>query len=140
MTVAAWIQVHAFDVEWQTIISKGDTAWRLSRGMGRNIHFGCTGLWPEWVHGDIEIDDGQWHHVAGTYDGDELRLYVDGAVDVSAATSVLVNGNDYAVFLGENAEHPGREWNGLIDDVRLYSYALSQEEIRTLYDAGAQRP
>ena len=102
-----------------------------------NLHFACTGTWPEWVHGSADVNDAQWHHVAGVYDGEELRLYVDGQLDASVGTSGLINVNEHPVYIGENAEHPGREWNGLIDDVRLYNYALSETEIQTLHDAGS---
>ncbi|MBN2132085.1 MAG: hypothetical protein JW741_21470 [Sedimentisphaerales bacterium] len=78
ITVAAWVKVASFDMDWQAIVTKGDTAWRLSRSMDDNLHFACTGMWPEWVHGSADVNDGQWHHVAGVYDGAELRLYVDG--------------------------------------------------------------
>ena len=132
ITVCAWVRVTAFDTDWQPIIAKGDTAWRLSRDQGNNLHFACTGLWPEWVRGSANVNDGQWHHVAGTYDGSELRLYVDGKLDASAKTRGSINVNTYPVWISENAEHPQREWNGLIDDVHLYDYALSQAEIKNL--------
>jgi hypothetical protein len=135
ITVAAWIKVAAFDVAWQAIVSKGDTAWRLSRDQGNNVHFACTGLWPEWARGSANVNDGQWHHVAGTYDGSELRLYVDGKLDASAKTQGTINVNAYPVYIGENSEHPGRAWHGLIDDVRLYNYALSDAEIKALGNA-----
>ncbi len=135
ITLCAWIKVNAFDTDWQVIIAKGDTAWRLSRDQGNNLHFGCTGLWPEWVRGNVDVNDGQWHHVAGVYDGGELRLYIDGALDVSARTRGSINVNTYPVYIGENAEEPGRAWNGLIDDVRIYDYALSEAEIKALHDA-----
>jgi hypothetical protein len=132
ITVAAWVKVTTFDMDWQTIIAKGDTAWRLSRGQGDNLHFACTGLWPEWVHGSANVNDGQWHHVVGTYDGSELRLYVDGKLDASAKTQGAINVNTHPVYIGENAEHPGRAWHGLIDDVRLHNCALSDTEIKAL--------
>jgi len=135
ITVAAWIKVTSFDVDWQTIISKGDVAWRLSRSQGNNLHFACTGLWPEWVHGTANVNDGQWHHAAGVYDGATLRLYVDGQLDVSMATAGRINVCEYPVTIGENLEEPQRAWNGTIDEVRLYNYALSEMEVRALYDA-----
>jgi hypothetical protein len=138
ITIAAWVKVTAFDMDWQAIIAKGDTAWRLSRDQDNNLHFGCTGLWPEWVRGNVDVNDGRWHHVAGSYDGSELRLYVDGKLDASARTQGAINVNAYPVYIGENAEHPGRSWHGLIDDVRLYNYALSETEIRSLDQAQTQ--
>jgi len=41
------------------------------------------------------------------------------------------------VFIGENSEETNREWDGRLDDVRLYSYALSAAEIRTLYESSS---
>jgi len=54
---------------------------------------------------------------------------LDKFVDASG----LINTDDSPVLIGENAISRGREWNGLIDDVRIYSYALSREEIKALY-------
>jgi hypothetical protein len=136
ITVAAWVQVNAFDMDWQTIIAKGDTAWRLSRSQGDNLHFACTGMWPEWVHGQTNVNDGQWHHVAGVFDGSEIRLYVDGELDASAKTQGSINVNDHPVWIGGNPEHPGRAWNGRIDDVHIYTYALNAEEVERSHDEG----
>jgi len=136
ITVCAWIKVRVFTVDWQTIIAKGDTAWRLSRDQGDNLHFACTGLWPEWVRGTANVNDGQWHHAAGVYDGSELRLYIDGKLDASAKTQGSINVSKFPVWIGDNSEEPGRGWNGLIDDVRIYNYALSQAEIDNLAQKG----
>ena len=41
--------------------------------------------------------------------------------------------NDYPVVVGENWENAHHEFKGLIDDVRIYSYALSEAEVKALY-------
>lgn len=41
--------------------------------------------------------------------------------------------NHYNVWIGNNSQILGREWNGLIDDVRIYIYSLSEEQIKALY-------
>jgi outer membrane lipoprotein-sorting protein len=135
ITISAWIKVNAFDREYQAIVAKGDSSWRLQRdGSESTLEFACTGLLVPGtrygaIHGTIEVNDGQWHHVAGTYDGAQICLYVDGAPDTSANAAGSININDQSVYIGENAEKPERFWNGLIDDVRIYSYALSADEI-----------
>jgi hypothetical protein len=140
ITVAAWIKVDAFDKSWQAIVAKGDDSWRLQRDQETDgLEFACGGVtvphskWGD-IHGTVNINDGQWHHAVGVYDGDKLYLYVDGALDASVAASGKINLNDYPVLIGENAQMPGRFWNGLIDDVRVYNYALSRDEIKSLYD------
>jgi len=139
ITVSAWIKINAFDRDYQTIISKGDTSWRLQRNAGTDtLEFGCMGLpipnnsvWGG-IFGKIKVNDGRWHHAAGTYDGSRISLYVDGALDVSAEAVGRIKANDMAVYIGQNAEKPGRFWNGLIDDVRIYSYALSADEVAAI--------
>jgi hypothetical protein len=60
---------------------------------------------------------------------------VDGEAELVTSVSATgsINSNDWEVLIGENAERPGRLLNGLIDDVRIYSYALSEAEIKALY-------
>jgi hypothetical protein len=142
ITVSAWIKVKAFDKNYQTIISKGDTSWRLQRNAGTDtLEFGCMGL-PipnnSWggIYGKINVNDEQWHHAAGTYDGSRICLYVDGALDVSVDVIGTIRANDHEVYIGENVEKPGRFWNGLIDDVRVYNYALSTDEIAAIASSG----
>jgi len=136
VTVAAWIKVNAFAKTWQTIVAKGDSSWRLSRNSDtNNVHWRCNGPSPDLrVNGDVNVNDGQWHHVAGTYDGAVARLYVDGVDDGSVLTSGAISKNVYRVYIGANAQRTGREWNGLIDDVRIYSRALSEAEVGYLAD------
>jgi hypothetical protein len=143
VTVAAWIKVNQFDKEWQTIVAKGDSAWRLQRNQNTAaLEFACTGLQvPDGnpyggMYGNKAVNDGKWHYVAGVYDGEQMYIYIDGIVDVSQPASGAIATNDHPVFIGENAEMTGRFWNGLIDDVRVYNYALSGGRIKALYNEG----
>jgi len=135
ITVSAWIKVGAFDREWQTIVAKGDRAWRLQRNWGEStLEFACSGLvvpGTDWgqIYGTTDVNDGHWHHVAGVYDQEKIYLYIDGNLDASAEAPGTIRVNDEPVYIGENSQTPNRFWNGLIDDVRIYSYALSTEEI-----------
>ncbi len=139
ITISTWIKVNAFDKKFQSIITKGDSAWRLHRHRGKNaLQFTCSGLvvpdnrWGN-ISGTADVNDGQWHHAVGTYDGSQICLYVDGRLDVSSTASGTININDQPVYIGENSERPSRFWNGLIDDVRLYSYALTADEVAAIY-------
>jgi hypothetical protein len=137
VTVAAWIKVTAFDNDYATVMSKGDNAWRLARNLDNDrLEFACTGVTSGsiWGHiaGSTSVDDGQWHHVAGVYDGSGLYLYIDGVLDAWDAATGFMNTNSYEVYIGENAEATGRLWNGLLDEVRVYSRGLSHGEIVSL--------
>ena len=59
---------------------------------------------------------------------------MDGTLDVSSnAIGGLIKINDHPVLIGENSEAPKRFWNGLIDDVRVYNYGLSADEVAAIY-------
>jgi hypothetical protein len=138
ITVAAWIKVNAFDTDWQTIVAKGDSSWRLQRDQRNNsLEFACSGILvpgTRWgaVHGTVDVNDGRWHHAVGTYDGSQICLYVDGELDISSTASGPIKINDHPVYIGENSDQSNRFWNGLIDDVRIYSYAMTSEEIAAI--------
>ncbi|MHC4867179.1 MAG: LamG-like jellyroll fold domain-containing protein [Planctomycetota bacterium] len=123
ITVSSWITVDNFDTSYQTIINKA-SAWRLRRnGTNNTLQFVCDGLSPTSVGGTVPVDDGLWHHVTGVYDGANLYLYVDGVLDNSVTASGSLASNTNFVYVGgENATT--RRWKGMIDDVRVYDYAL----------------
>jgi len=146
VTVMAWIKTDSLTKNWQAIITKGDTAWRLHRNSNTPyINFACTGLeggnmaWGSTVWGNTPVVDNEWHHVAGVYDPDNeldhVKLYVDGILD---GPDAVTDGwgpmatNTYDVLIGANAESLGLGWNGLIDDVRLYNEGLTEYEIAYL--------
>jgi len=143
VTVAAWIKVNRFDKDYQAIVTKGDSAWRIQRNQGADsIEFACSGLKiPSGnqyggLYGKKSVNDGKWHHIAGVYNGEKMILYIDGKEDASQPASGPIAHNDEPVYIGENAEMTGRFWNGLIDDVHVYNYALSEGQIMALYNEG----
>ncbi|MDD5706048.1 MAG: choice-of-anchor Q domain-containing protein [Kiritimatiellae bacterium] len=79
---------------------------------------------------------GEWHHIAATYDGTTIKLYVDGGEPGSAAASGTGSIDAGPLYIGAKSASDwmsGDFWNGLIDDVRVYNgRALSQDEIRTV--------
>jgi hypothetical protein len=142
VTVAAWIKPNALDKPWQAIVTKGEGAWRLQRNNeASTLEFACTGLQipggNEYgsLFGTREIAPGEWHHVAGVYDGRQMYLYVDGALDRSQEASGPINTDDNPVLIGENGQIAGRFWNGLIDDVRVYNFGLGQAQIQEIQTA-----
>jgi len=140
ITVACWIKVTEFDKDWQAIVTKGDDSWRLARASfetetGNGVEFACSGISNNEygsISGSMNVNDGKWHHVAGVYDGSKICIYVDGILDNTEDASGSISNSTYNVLIGENEEAPGREWNGQIDDVRIYNRALSHGEIVSL--------
>ncbi len=82
-------------------------------------------------------NDNQWHFGVFTWDGNELSLYVDGRHAVSSISQTLTPVYVNDLMVGKNSATDGYYFGGLIDDVRVYNYALSDDEIKTLYNQGA---
>jgi concanavalin A-like lectin/glucanase superfamily protein len=82
------------------------------------------------LQGTTLIDDGQFHHLAGTYDGTEMRLYVDGALDASQpllGASALVSGG--SVLVGQSSSIFD-QFDGQVDELRIWDSARSETEIQ----------
>jgi hypothetical protein len=140
ITVAAWVNIESAlrDSTTRTIIGKGDTAWRLSIGPsigkgGRKFLFAvCREPCVNVVYSNTGVTAGQWHHVCATYDHRTIRLYVDGVLDAALRNTQPIPTNAHKVYIGENAATSGQLCRGSIDDVRVYDYALSGDEVMQL--------
>jgi Concanavalin A-like lectin/glucanases superfamily len=71
----------------------------------------------------------RWSNVALTYDGATLRLYVDGRQVADAGASGAIQVTDHPLWIGGNEPY-GEYFDGLIDELRVYSRALSAHEVR----------
>ncbi|MHC4641611.1 MAG: LamG domain-containing protein [Planctomycetota bacterium] len=84
--------------------------------------------------GDVQTTE--WQHLAMTWSsGDTVKLYVNGVEDwVEAAKAGSLVGYT-KLIIGKGGKDIGGDgsWDGLIDDVRIYSYSLSEAEVKTLY-------
>jgi hypothetical protein len=134
ITVAAWVKVRAFNRTWQTVVAKGDHTWRLARDGDRDTLQFVAGSYSEGrlVLGNVNINDGQWHHVVGVGDADAVSLYVDGVLDNTKRVSGKIPTDDEPVCIGENSMYGGRLWDGWIDEVCIFTYALNADEIKAL--------
>jgi hypothetical protein len=137
VSVACWVNLRSVPALWTGIVTKGDSAWRISTVEQQpQFHFAvdafANGGEAVYVNGQTTVKPGEWHYLTGVYDGASMRLYLDGKLDATKARHGGVGQNDFEVLIGENAELKGRCFNGLIDDVRIYNYALSDGEIKNL--------
>lgn len=81
---------------------------------------------------------GEFYHVVGTYDGAEVRLYVNGVLEGQAATSITLDYGTRPVFIGTSGETVfDGKLNGIVDEVSIYNRALTAAEVSQLYAAGA---
>lgn len=132
MTVEAWIKVNSFSVNDQSIITKGNDSWALTRnGTSNSLKFSISyyqifwGTQVQSVYGNRSVNDGKWHHVAATYNGSQMILYIDGNVDSYVSFNQQIDNGSYPVYIGGNAQIAGNNFNGQMDEVRIWSTSLS---------------
>ncbi len=118
------------------------TAWKLVgahwAGAVGKYHFGVSNGVPN-MHVNTDkgtknakapkIEINKWYHLAGSYDGKEIKIYVDGKLSEAVAHSgKLTTGSPWDVMIGTKASREFH-WVGLMDEVRFSSVARKAEEL-----------
>lgn len=135
MTVMAWVKWEinpTSGASWASIVNKnGDGQFRLHHNSNNSrFEFAVsTAGGGGWVFSSTAPVINQWYHVAGTYDGAAIRIYVDGQLEGSLAMTGNIIGSTSPVNIGNRAISNDRFFAGMIDDVRLYNHTLSQTDI-----------
>jgi len=104
-------------VFWTRFTSGGPTQWGFQK-------FGTT-----------IVTDGEWHHLAGTYDMKSVKSYVDGVVEADAPFKGEPDFSPGPLNIGDC---PGYAYpvKGLMDDVGLFNVALSEDDINSIKKDG----
>ncbi|MBS2211782.1 hypothetical protein KEM09_10225 [Carboxylicivirga mesophila] len=130
-TVACWVKT---DATATTALVHWGAAGTYSRASFKLQNSGVIRF--EWQGGGMNaatpVNDNAWHHVAYTYDGSTVKLYVDGVLDASVASSTINTGvaGETGIYIG--SQLGGSRYIGLIDDVRIYETALDVDQISFL--------
>jgi len=134
VTLEAWVKNSGTPGTYKYITGKyylgdrGSYALYTSGSGGLRFYISHTAGFVASPDAGTGIWDGNWHHIAGTYDGAKVRLYVDG-VEVGSGTvttkSIAYNAND--LYIGSYGS--GFYWKGIIDEVKIYNRALDAIEI-----------
>ncbi len=121
------------------IVSKiSDTGWNVftlqvydgklgtNTNSGSNTNFVATST--------TTVNDGEWHHAAATFDGTNLKLYVDGVLEATTSFSGTVDYGGQSVNIGRSYDPVNgsiQYFDGSLDEVRIWSTARSQADIQS---------
>jgi len=95
--------------------------------------------WPDYPRAhSLPISLNRWHHIAGTYDGEYQKIYIDGNLEDSVEWIGTFD-VDSTLSIGRDNEGAIQYWDGLIDGVRVYSQAFIAAQIKQHYLAGLER-
>lgn len=82
--------------------------------------------------GTTNVDVGGWHHLAGTYDGSNLRIYVDGVQEGSTAATGSISSSAAPVVLGAGGSGSENPYDGDLGHGAIWDVGLSASEVASL--------
>lgn len=134
-SIALWVQ-SALENHLRVLIDSthgaGQAGWALQINQANNISFahGNGSTFPEMVLA-AGLDDGEFHHIAATFDGSTMKLYVDGGTPATLAYTGTPAPSGRDIQIGHSPVL-GRPFQGALDEIRIYNHALSPEEVARL--------
>lgn len=135
-SIEAWFRdTDSGSSGFRTLVSRGDSSWRTQKDSGV-IKAGVNGLGSGDPSTGFSSGDSAWHHLVWTFDGANVKGYVDNSLLVTSARTGTVNTTSHYLLIGENAQSTGRYWQGDLAHVALYDTALSATRIGVHYTAG----
>jgi len=151
LTLAAWIHPYAFGrcaKRQARIIAKTESKGQY---MGGTHHFTLT-FWGQGLRFAMTTDTGRsdvitkpkliephcWHHVAATWDGATMKVYLNGKlVGSETRDGDLLKAPSVGICIGNETKYiEGINFQGLLDDVRIYNRGLGDSEVKALSALG----
>ena len=140
ITVEAWIKADSYGPNsWSNSIlckhgwASGNAGYVLRCGDNGKLSFNISnssGTWLEAISGPV-MKTGNWYHVAGTFNGDSICVYINGKLEsVYSYSGTMTPSSGLNPRIGDLAYNGGRLFDGQIDEVRIWKTALSKATIR----------
>jgi len=129
MTLEAWVNPSQRKGVWRDVIYKGNDNYYLEAD-STNGKPATGGTFGPPLFGSGALTTNAWTHLAGTYDGVTLRLYVNGTQVSSRGQTGPIAISTNALQIGGDSIY-GQYFPGTIDEIRIYNRALSATEIQS---------
>jgi hypothetical protein len=137
VTVDAWVRRTGSPGVWRYVLSRGSlncdrSAYALYSGWTGGIAFYISSSTSYFISPEVPaatVWDGNWHHVIGSYDGDRVRLWIDGASvgNGTPANIAIAYGTDRnGIYVGIYRGSCDLGFDGAIDDVKVWDDAPPQ--------------
>ena len=137
-TITAWVYRSSAPGGWRSVVSKpvggGDeNSIYLAFKENKYTLYIRTSAGIGWLTGTTPPTN-QWIHLAGLYDGSRMQIYVNGTLNATANFSGVLSVDASSIIIGADNNYGtiGEFHHGFIDDVCIYSRALTLAEIEAL--------
>ena len=133
ITIECWVKTDVADQtdKWfvNNVYDGGESGFRLGLSGGRLAWAIPKTAWSHQLVADAPLPLGQWVHVAATYDGQTMRLTMNGKLCGSLDRGGRINSTTSHLCLGSYDIKHKAFFSGLLDEVRVYPRALTEEEV-----------
>jgi hypothetical protein len=128
-TIEAWVKAEPGVEEkyHDFIVSKNwyETGYSIGTGGTSTGYY-----WFHVVHSTSPRLIGQWVHVAGVWSEGVTRIYLNGHLDAAESDATVPTANDQPLWIGSSPFGADTNWRGVIDEVRIWAVARTQDQIR----------
>ncbi len=132
LTITAWIKKADADTSGlQNIFTNG--GWFRALRLSDNyvlFQLRINGT-DQYLYSNTEIQDTNWHFVAGVYTGSKMKIYIDGNLDNTLNVSGDLDQGNYLHIIG--GEYGDYYFKGDIDEVKVFDTSLSSSKINDIY-------
>src|SRR6266853_1279183 len=132
MTLEAWVFPTATPTNWRAIVDKNVDGYYLMASTDKGDGPSAGGTWVggnQNTYGPSVVEVNTWTHLAATFDGETVRLFVNGAEVASQAQTTPLATTTGTLQIGGDS-YPNEFFAGRIDEVRIYNRALTEAEIQ----------
>ena len=136
ISVSLWINVEEFFGREAYPISHGnwENRWKISITNGRVRWTVKTNAGIRDLDSATELVADTYYHVVALYDGSNFDIYLNGVLDQHTTHSGEIQQTSHDLTIAQVLPgNPGYNFKGIIDDVRLYDYAIDAETVTALY-------
>jgi len=134
VTLEAWVNPSSALTGWQDVIYKPLDNYFLEASSSNGNKPGTgvllTSSAEPLAYGSAALTASTWTHLAMTYDGTTLKIYVNGALVTSTTQTGTITTSTNALQIGGDTTY-GQYFKGMIDEIRVYNIALTQAQIQT---------
>jgi len=136
VSLEAWVYPASLPSDHPGIVGKGIGSYTIAHYVRGDCYFYIS---SGNQCAAATLIAGTWQHIVGTFDGRNLRFYVNGrpaGTRTLAAKTAIRRGKNF--FIGSRAPWDGsrgHSFHGIIDEVRVYNRPLSEQEVRKHYEA-----
>ena len=143
LTVMAWVNPDTLtgSVDKGVVYKDGVFLLELEASTSFGVDFTVLvdgGSAAEYQPSGAAVPAGQWSHIAGTYDGSMVKVFLNGSqITGSASKTGTIDSVSSPIVVGKSVwSGTERPFDGLIDEVAIFDVALTELEIQEYYNKG----